>query len=259
MPVLETTDQAMPRSALRYRPIAANAAQAGKRSIVTAAATPAVQRASRLKTRSHPVDVDEVVEWQRADAEDDDSSHSSTPLPIRRANRAKTLPKTPYPGAPATKRRLHPLLYLGIGMLAMLVLWTLLTIVINWVQVTLDDIHYGRPRTFQVDVVVGHNDSPANPSHFIAMNLNHRIQIIEMPGGDAAHARIYQGPQLYGPGSDLAPVTLSFADVNGDHKLDMIIHFQGTQMVLINDQGGFRPPRPDERHQVEQSLQHLGP
>jgi hypothetical protein len=143
-------------------------------------------------------------------------------------------------------------------MLAMLILWTLLMFVVGWFNTTMDDIHYGRPRTFQIDAVVGHNDSQANPSHFIAINLNRRIEIIEMPGGDASHARIYLGPQLYGEGEDLTPVTLSFIDVNGDHKPDMIIHFQTSQIVFINDQGGFRPLRPEERAPVEQFLRHLG-
>jgi len=121
-----------------------------------------------------------------------------------------------------------------------------------------DDIHYGRPRTFQCDAVVGHADSPQNPSHFIALNLHGRIEIIELPGGDAAHARVYLGPQLYGTDADLVPVTLSFIDVNGDQQPDMIIHFQGTQVVFINDQGSFRPLRPDERAPVEQFLQQHG-
>ena len=121
-----------------------------------------------------------------------------------------------------------------------------------------DDLHYGRPRTFQTDYVVGHNDSQANPSHFIALNLSGRIELIEFPGGDGAHARIYLGPQLYGTGSDLVPVTLSFVDVNGNHLPDMIVHFQNTQIVFINDQGGFRPARPDEFHAVERYLQQHG-
>lgn len=260
MPVLEATDNnTVPRSALRYRPIAADGAQARKRSIVTTATTPVVQRASRTKPRPRPVDADDdVAEWQRADAESDDTSQGSPPPPTRRTTHARTLLKKPQAGILVSKRHIHPLLYLGVGMLAMLVLWMVLAMAVSWVQTTLDDIRYGRPRTFQIDAVVGHNDSASNPSHFVAINLNRRIQIIEMPGGDSSHARIYQGPQLYGSNNDLAPVTLSFADLNGDHKPDMIIHFQGSQMVLINDQGGFRPPRPDERHQVEQSLQRLG-
>ncbi|HEV2457707.1 MAG TPA: hypothetical protein VGS80_05025, partial [Ktedonobacterales bacterium] len=115
-----------------------------------------------------------------------------------------------------------------------------------WWQTTQNDWTYGRPRTFQIDAVVGHHDSAANPSHFIALNLNQRLIIIEFPGGDPTHAAVYSGPLLVGAGEDLAPVTLSFRDVNGDGKLDMIAMIDGTMIVFINDNGGFRPPHPGE-------------
>jgi len=143
-------------------------------------------------------------------------------------------------------------------MIAMLALWTLLTMAISWWNTTWDDIHYGRPRTFQIDAFVGHNETGGIPSHFIVINLHGRIEIIEMPGGDGSKARIYLGPQLYGTGDDLIAVTLSFADVNSDHRPDMIIHFQTSRMVFINDQGGFRPLRPEERIPVEQFLRRVG-
>jgi len=144
------------------------------------------------------------------------------------------------------------------GMLAMLALWLALTTAISWWNTTWDDLHYGRPRTFQTDAIVGHNDSSNNPSHFIALNLHGRIEIIEFPGGDASKARIYLGPQLFGNSEDLVPVTLSFVDVNSNHLPDMIVHFQNTQIVFINDQAGFRPASPDELHKVEQYLQQHG-
>jgi hypothetical protein len=128
-------------------------------------------------------------------------------------------------------------------MLTMLVGWVLLTMLANWWQVTQDDWHYGRPRTFQTDFVVGHNDSPSNPSHFIAVNLNRRVLIIELPGGDSSKARIYSGPILIGQGQDLAPVTLSFQDVNANGVVDMIVNVQDAHFVYINDNGTFRPAR----------------
>jgi hypothetical protein len=143
-------------------------------------------------------------------------------------------------------------------MIFMLALWTLLTMAVSWWNTTWDDIHYGRPRTFQTDAFVGHNESAGVPSHFIAINFNGRIEIIEFPGGDGSKARIYLGPQLYGAGDDLIPVTLGFADVNGDHRPDMIIHIQSSRIVFINDQGGFRPLRPEERLPVERFLQRTG-
>jgi hypothetical protein len=98
----------------------------------------------------------------------------------------------------------------------------------------------------------------SNPSHFIALNLHGRIEIIEFPGEDASKARIYIGPQLYGAGSDLVPVTLTFVDVNGNHLPDMIVHFQETRIVYINADGGFRPATPNELHAVERYLQQHG-
>ncbi len=68
--------------------------------------------------------------------------------------------------------RRHPLLYMGIGMLAMLALRTVLTMAINWWNTIWDDLHYGRPRSCQVGAVLGHNDSSSNPSRFIARNTH---------------------------------------------------------------------------------------
>jgi len=78
------------------------------------------------------------------------------------------------------------------------------------------------------------------------LNLNRHIQIIEFPGGDAAKAKVYIGPVLIGQGQDLAPVTLSFKDVNGDGKPDMIVNVQDSRFVFINENGTFRPPHPGE-------------
>src|SRR5947209_1904838 len=79
---------------------------------------------------------------------------------------------------------------------------------------------------------------------------------------------IYIGPQLYGAGSDLVPVTLSFVDASGNHLLDMIVHFHykgwlgfsdsEQELVYINENGGFRPATPDELHAVERYLQQHG-
>lgn len=257
MPVLESTDHLMSRSALRYRPIEADADQQGKRPFMMAGVTPVAQRASRLRHKHTEAD-EEVDEWKRIteDGEEDRSGHASA------AARPVGAPTKQLPKTPRMKRRGllrgHPLLYLGIGMVAMLALWTLLTMAVSWWNITMDDLHYGRPRTSQVDAVVGHNDSTETPSHFIAINLHGHIEVIEFPAGDGAHARIYLGPQLYGAGSDLVPVTLSFVDVNSRHQPDMIVHFQQTQIVYINDRGGFRPATPDERHAVERYMRQHG-
>lgn len=147
-----------------------------------------------------------------------------------------TLPRTTSQQRPQSE-----LIWLGTGMLVALVAVLLGQLVVGWVTTTLDDWRYGRPRTFQCDMVVGHADSPAQPSHFIALNLHGRIEVIELPGGDSSRARIYQGPQIYGPGADLVVVTLQFPDLGHTHHPDMAILFQGTQAIFHNADGGFRP------------------
>lgn len=128
----------------------------------------------------------------------------------------------------------------------MLALWTGFSQVGIWWQIHRDDSTYGRPRTFQIDAVVGHGDSASNPSHFIAINLNRHVVIIELPGGESAKAKIYTVTTLLGDGQDLTPVTLRFKDVNGDGLLDMEIHIQDQTIALLNDQGGFRPAKQGE-------------
>ncbi|MDQ6660002.1 MAG: VCBS repeat-containing protein [Chloroflexota bacterium] len=139
------------------------------------------------------------------------------------------------------KRRLHWLVFVGLALFTMMLGWVLLTMLTNWWQVTQDDWHYGRPRTYQTDKAVGHADSQSNPSHFMALNVNRRVEIIEFQGGDPSKAKIYVGPTLLGTGQDLAAVTLTFTDVNGDGKIDMIVNVQDSHFVYINENGTFRP------------------
>lgn len=146
----------------------------------------------------------------------------------------------------AGRFRPHWLVFIGAAMLVMVLGWVVFSAVANWWQVTQDDAHYGRPRTFQMDTVVGHSDSAANQSHFIAINLNRHIEVIEFPGGDPTKAKVYIGPTLIGDGQALAAVTLSFQDVNGDGRPDMVLHIQDSHFVFINENGSFRPARPDE-------------
>jgi len=266
MPTLEKTDGGLPRSALRYRPTTADTITVDE--YTTAANRPVlpVRRASRIR---QPQADDDAVEQDALDAAQTGRG-SATATRVRRApTMPTTIPQTPRPKQTTRPRmRLHPLFFLGTGMLATLALIAVLSMVTTWFATTLDDLHYGRPRTFQIDAYVGHNESPGNPSHFIVMNLHGRIEIIELPGGDASNARIYIGPQLYGNDADLIPVTLSFIDVNGAKKPDMMITFHYTGwlgfpesaqvLVYSNEHGGFRPATPDELHAVERYLQQHG-
>jgi hypothetical protein len=281
MPVLESTDHVVPRSILPHRPITGDGKKPGKKNTTESTIIPVAQRASRVQPKQTEENEpeknedadkdhdDKVVEvWTRdaSDVGEKKRARISSGQPST-VTGPKKLPKTPLTTGPGKKGgtlrsrfalRAHPLLFLGMGMIFMLLLWTMLTLVANWWNTTWDDIHYGRPRTFQIDAVVGQNDSASNPSHFIALNLNGRVEVIEFPGGDASKARIYIGPQLYGSGQELIPVTLSFVDINGNHHPDMIIRFQDTRIVYVNDQGGFRPANANEIQAVQQYLQKHG-
>jgi hypothetical protein len=140
----------------------------------------------------------------------------------------------------AGSRRL-PALAVVLGMLVMGLLVIGATSFSSWWQIHQDDTRYGRPRTYQLDAIVGHGDGPGHPTHLIFLNLNRHVEIIELPGGDASHAHIYQGPVLYGPGQDLTPVTGEIRDVNGDGRPDVIVHIQDQQLILINAGSQFRP------------------
>src|SRR5690349_10337699 len=45
----------------------------------------------------------------------------------------------------------------------------------DWARIKLDDVRYGRPRTFQLTSYVGHEEQEGMPTHLIGMNLDRRI------------------------------------------------------------------------------------
>ena len=142
---------------------------------------------------------------------------------------------------PPPARKIHWSFILGLGMLTMLGLWAGSSLLINWWNNHQLDATYGMPRTYQTDQVVGHDDSAEHPTHLIAINLKARIIIIEIPGGDSSHARIYSGPTLFSDNGNTIPVTLEFYDVNGDGKVDMIVHAGDQKIIYLNDGSQFKP------------------
>ena len=134
-----------------------------------------------------------------------------------------------------------PLVAILVGVVLTIVLFMSLSVLGSWWHTYQDDLHYGRPRTFQLDAVVGHGDSAINKTHFIFLNLNRHVEIIEIPGGDATHMRVFMGPVLFGDGQDLTPVTGEIRDVNGDGKPDLIVHILNEQIVFLNDGTTFHP------------------
>ncbi len=154
--------------------------------------------------------------------------------PVQRQTQDRLRDPQPYPKRAVTHHQWHPLWYVGVTLFAVVIGITLLFAVGSWWRSYQEDQQYGRPRTSQCDAKVGHDDAHT-PSHFIAVNLNKHIEVIELPGGDATKTKIYQGPTLIGDGQELTPITLEFRDVNGDGKPDMILHIGESRSVFIND------------------------
>ncbi|HLJ34299.1 MAG TPA: hypothetical protein VKU38_11630 [Ktedonobacteraceae bacterium] len=172
-------------------------------------------------------------------------SHSLPPSqPYRNTRR----PPGPSEEDQNAKRRVHWLLFVGIGMIAMLVVWVLGSSLLAWVSYERDNIVYGTPRTYQTDAVVGHGgDNLQHPSHFIAVNLNRQVIIVEFMAGSPAKSIDYVVPYyILGSGGNLTPVTVSFRDVTGDGKPDMIVDIhlspQDQTFVFVNDGTKFRAP-----------------
>jgi hypothetical protein len=265
MPIIESADSNNPRSVLRYRPIDRERGTSTKRTKkikpedveeVPEVLTP-IPRASRVEAAVH-----EHVHTEQERAHKHGSHvafnprrtrkiYDHDPRPVPLASRTKSwftnLTKTQY----------YSLFFLALGMVVMLVLWTGGGVVNKWIVAWHDDLQFGYPRTYQTDAVVGHNDQNGVPSHFIAQNFHSRIIVIELPGGDASKSRVFIGPQLYGPNNANIPVTLTFMDVNHDHKPDMIISFQDMRLIYINTGTTFRPLEPSEQNQFGQSLKQI--
>ena len=190
-------------------------------------------RASR--TQDYQTDVDDVPD-----------SYYSTRMPtsarryydthgnqvIQQGNRRIVIHEEPPP-----KKR-HWLL-IGIGMILMFLLWAGIQWFGNWWTLHQMDATYGFPRTYQVDAIVYQGDTSDHPSHYIFLNLNGTIQIIELPHGDSSHARIYKGPTLLTDNADLIPVTGEFKEVNG--KMEMLVHIQDQTIIYVNDGTQFKP------------------
>src|SRR6516162_6726582 len=96
MPVLESTNEITPRSALRHRPIGDDTARPGKEpAMPSTGTTPVVQRASRTYTRQTDAP-EEINEWQRAETNDNKRGHT-TAVPRQVDTTSKKLPRTPNP------------------------------------------------------------------------------------------------------------------------------------------------------------------
>lgn len=196
-------------------------------------------RASRTQTHTQPPPDD--------DDDFDDDSYTvgmprsavryplSKPYTIQQGNRRLVFHPEPPP------RRFHWSVFWGLGIIFTLAVLIAGSHVIAWWNDHQLDATYGYPRTYQVNAVVGDGDSVSHPTHFIFLNLNGRVEIIEIPP-DASRSRIYSGPTLYIDNADQTPVTADFTAVKGDGKVDMVVHIGDQNILYLNDgTGQFTP------------------
>lgn len=148
--------------------------------------------------------------------------------------------------APATSN-IKPFIIAAAFAVAALVLYLVISSIVTFLGTKADDLQFGRPRTFQMDAFVGHDEAAGTPSHFIALNLNHQISVIELPGGDVTKARAISGPYLFGQDGDLTPVTLEARDLNADQRPDLLVNIKNEQVVYINGGSDFHLMTQDER------------
>lgn len=159
----------------------------------------------------------------------------------------------PSPGARAYPAyRTSPRMpYLLTGLLCVVALALVANNLVFWAQTRIDDVRYGRPRTSQLSGLVGHNEAGGTPTQFIAMNLNRRVVVVEIPGGDVSKTRTLTGPYLFGANEDLTPVTLRLAYVNADRDLDLMVNVKNEEIIYINENGNFRLINDGERASYE--------
>jgi len=143
---------------------------------------------------------------------------------------------------------------LAAGAICSLALYAAISATVEWAQVKIDDLQYGRPRTTQLDAYVGHNEANGVPTHFVAMNLNRRVTVMELPGGDSAKATAIVGPYLFGDGEDLTPIQATVQDLNGDDKPDLVLTVKNEQLFYLNDGANFKLASPEEQAAIEKSL-----
>ena len=145
---------------------------------------------------------------------------------------------------------LHTAAYGVTILLALLAIYAVMGHVVGWGNGRLNDMRYGETRTFQMDAVVGHDDGGGTPTHFIAMNLNRQVVVIEIPGGDPSKTRTLTGPYLFGADEDKTPVLLRLDDLNRDGAKDLIVNVKNEEIVYLNKDAQFQPITPEERLQL---------
>lgn len=131
----------------------------------------------------------------------------------------------------------HWLTPVGCGaviVLGVVCLWTF--VVVPTYQHVSDQWNYGNSHVSETDATIN-----GQLEHFIGIDMRGHITVIEIPDTHPEKSRIYQAAQMVGDGNEHRIVLLSFRDVNGDHKDDLVISIEGESgyVVLFQNATGF--------------------
>ncbi len=142
---------------------------------------------------------------------------------------------------PKKRRHVHWLTWVGVALFIMILGWIAFNAIGSWWQGVLDNIAYGTPRTFQTDANVGHY---GRVSHFIVINLNGEVEVIETQKGHPEASKIYTIVTM--PEDQWSiPATITFQEINKDGRIDALVHFGQTEIPMYNNGTGFQsqPPK----------------
>ncbi len=183
--------------------------------------------------------------YDEEDEEDDDDLYpqrSRSSVVVRRPYQPIARQTDTEPEPPEGKKQKNWLFSVSLVVSIMLAGWLLFSMLGSWIHTKMDDFTYGFPRTYQVDQDVGHF---GRVSHFLCLNLNGEIEVLETQKGHPEVAKIYVVVVLPQDQAGL-PVTISFQDINADGKLDALVHYGSTEIPLYNNGTTFQsqPPAP---------------
>jgi len=142
--------------------------------------------------------------------------------------------------------------YITTALLALFAIYVVMGHVVSLGKMRLDDVRYGRPRTFHLTSSIGPTGQADGITHFIAMNLNRQVMVFVIPGDDMSQVRTLKGPYLFGAGEDLTPVTIRMQDFNSDSAPDLVLKVKDEEVVYIYRDGNFSLITMEERQMISQ-------
>lgn len=254
MTIREHTGAHTEREALEQRTLAQYANMPRRRSALSnnqgdmVDYTPPTRQQTRKRTRADEIDTEDggyPPDFGEKPTRSPSSTRKAylepyTQPPQQQAQRRQTQ-------APPTKRRMPWYSWLCLALIACILGYLSVSAFMSWWQGTMDDIHYGQPRTTHLDGInFGHNGKVSN---ITAINDDGTIEVIEIQkpsaAGQQGYIRLYV-VSILSPDDARQPIQLSAQDLLGNGKLDLLVTVKGFTIPMYNDGSTFQasPPKP---------------